>query len=108
MKPKIIRENHVKNYKLHPGYINIIQFSEGRLVFPEPDKMVQLQLYFTKEGKFELDAGNNKLKLGTYEDHIIEHQPGIGGMETQPSFIFLPNENRWLILTIGIINFPNL
>lgn len=92
-------------YHVEPNCINIIQGRKGKIVFPDMESMCQLQIIFMSEGEFELSAHDKEFKIGSMIGKIIKHKPGQPGYDTQPSFVYAKDQECWVIISIGIIDF---
>src|SRR5271169_6497781 len=100
------KEEEKITYHLHEEEINIICFESGTLILPIVSKSCKLQILFTKKGNFTIDGNGCDVGLGDMFDKNVKTNPGYQGYDTQPTFMFLSGENKWYILTMGMIEFP--
>ena len=87
--------------ELKAGFINVILFETGFLELPDEDQLVGLEVIFSKDGKFLFES-NKPIRIGSVESRWMKVEIGKMGFDCQPRFIFVPNEQKWLILSRGL------
>lgn len=77
--------------------INLIYGSKGIIVLPKAIYLCQVHLLFLEIGEFEIFAEGMKIHFGNISGKLLKTQPGNPGFSTQPSFIYNPNLDRWIV-----------
>ncbi|PWU05606.1 MAG: hypothetical protein C5B43_03050 [Verrucomicrobia bacterium] len=101
MKIVNILNNKGEIYDLQPDCLNLIHFSSGRLILPKVSHLSQLKIVFTELGKYYIDGGEHLIRLGSTEGKVCSLYAGISGYDTQPTFLFSPEKNKWFIISQG-------
>ncbi len=93
--------NEDGHYYLKNNCINIIYASSGKLFFPDTTQLSQFKLLFIEEGSYLLHSKIYDIKLCDYSSRYMGIDPGQGGCDTQPSFIYVPSKQAWFVLSWG-------